>query len=231
MARRPYRETEPDLDAKIEGPKDVTAQYREMADQVTARFEAGEFDRVIESPQQARQDADAARKKAQARERELLVLEAESQREQRAEFIRAAKDHRLPRAVGASPFDAMGAGDVMLDEDGTPAGDPGMVKRRVRMVDSTLRMSNLRIQEMARWGYRPIKSRVSGKTLADERGIFMEAPPERDGERRAYYGRRVVTESIADQKKQYEHAIDGVNRELGQEAFRPFASSDHTAGR
>jgi hypothetical protein len=231
MARRPFREENLDLDQQIEGPKDVTAQYRDMAEQVTQRFEAGEFDRAIESPQQARQDAEEARKKAAERERELLTLEAQRQRQQREEFIRAAQDHRLPRAVGASPFDGMGAGDVMLDEDGTPAGTPGYVKRRVRMVDSTLRMSNLRIQEFARWGYRPIKSRVSGKTLADERGIYMEAPPERDGERRAFYGRRVVSETLADRKQQFESAIDSANRELGQEAFRPYTSSDHTAGR
>lgn len=212
-----------------QAPLDTLEANQRLADRVLEQFEAGAFARPP-APAAAVREVNTVQSEVARTERELLQQEARNQKLQRQEFMRAAGEGRLPRAVTASPFDAMPDPTLILDEDGEPAGTPGYHKKHVRMVDDVLRESSGRVSNMAVWGYRPVKSRVTGKPIATQFGLLMECPPEAEGQRRAFHGRRVVSEQLANERR-LDAAIDSVNQEFGTEAIRPFRDREHTAGR
>lgn len=213
----------------VQAPVDTLEANQRLAERVMEQFEAGAFNRP-ETPVEAAREQRQVQGEVTRTERELLKQEALNQRKQREEFMRAAREHRMPRAVTASPFDAMPDPTLILDEDGQPAGTPGHHKKHVRMVDDVLRESSGRVGQMAVWGYKPVKSRVTGKPIATQFGLLMECPPKAEGQRRAFHGRRVVSEQLANEKR-LDAAIESVNREFGGEAIRPFRDREHTAGR
>lgn len=247
MARRPYDENAEAPGAPARGgqeepqtaapahpnaPMSNEDRYQAFAEHLAEQFDEADFETPDADYAKAISDHRQVQASVAKTEREYLIQEARNQKRQREEFMAAAHDRRLPRAVTTSPFDAFPSDAIPMDEDGEPAGTAGFHKRRVRLVDHDRRETNGRVGEMAKWGYRPVKSRVTGKVITDRFGMLMECSPEGEGRRRAYYGRRTVSEDVADREKELHAVIDGVNREFGMEAMRPFKDqSRHTAGR
>lgn len=218
-------------------PRDALTQNRALAEALLEQQEAGELatPEAAESPAEYLQDQAETARRVAARERELLKQEAQLQRRQREEISRAQLEHRRPRPITASPFDARPDPSLVMDDDGKPAGQPGTHKRIARLVeaggsDGNFRQSRRRVGELQNWGYRIVKSRVTDKPIVNEFGVLMECPPEAEGERKAFHGRRLVSERDVDEARLHQ-IIEDHNREEGTEAVRFYRDDhEHTAG-
>lgn len=201
-------------------------ETEDAARDFAARLKSGTLQPENSAEADALAILEQSQKQVDAHRAQLLREELGLREQHQREFQRALAEKRpLPpirTRLRAHQIDQ----SVPIDKDGKLIAEKGKVYRLVRLTDGEGRTNYQRANQLAQWGYKPVESKVDGAPVTQWTSMWMEAPAEAEGERKAYHEKDLVT-ADKKQRTQWEHAVESANRGFGQEAFRPFAAEEH----